>query len=145
MGEEVDECAGDLPRRQAAARNAAFTTCLLITCPMVTLKREKCVQTYIQVVDETYKCLDICMDILRIQSIHGKFNYFSYFLKINIILNCNNCKPKPKNSSTCLTPTLCKENSVLIALAVRAFFHCRHSQPNTRLIYSLSSRDCKDQ
>lgn len=87
------------------------------------------------------------MDILRIQSICGKRNLILYYILlffIKIIVTFNNCKPDPNNLSTCLIPTLCKENSVHITLAVRAFFRCKHSQPNTWMIYSLSSRDCTD-
>lgn len=41
MGEKLHECAGDLLRRQAAARNAAFTTPLVKICTMGILKREE--------------------------------------------------------------------------------------------------------
>lgn len=76
MGEKLRERAGVI-LSQAVARNAAFTPPLVKMSAKSILKREKySVLTYIHIGDETYKSLDIYMDILRIQSMHEKMNWF---------------------------------------------------------------------
>lgn len=78
IGEKLPECAGVTPRSQAVARNAAFTPPLVKMSAKCILKREKdSVLTYIHIGDETCKSLDIYMDILRIQSMHGKTIWFT--------------------------------------------------------------------